>query len=217
VLVFGKFIKNTTASGLFAVFECNDGSHDEFIAIQLEEENAVEQRIRNTPSSTYTVLVYDLEENGLPSTTLAYRPPNDVIVSRGGSVPSPVSNMLRNADISFSGSKVTITCEAYSGASCILVYREFGSESLAVMEIPTTTATTTFTMEGLEKYTFAVFGKSGDNIDERPLVAKKHSEQRQPPTITQQIPPDKPSDNTRFPVAAILGAVVGLCVFIAHC
>ena len=81
-----------------------------------------------------------------------------------------------NASLSYqSGSEVQIGCEfkeSIERASCVLVYREYGNKTLVVKEYPQNTVfPVTLTVDGdPENYTFAIFGKRGSDIDERPIV-----------------------------------------------
>ena len=62
--------------------------------------------------------------------------------------------------------------EGIEGASCVLVYREYGNKTLVVEEYPQNTVfPVTLTVDGdLEKYTFAIFVKNGSWVDERPII-----------------------------------------------
>ena len=70
ILMTGKFIEETRAKGCFVVLQCQYGSPDVFIALLLPKDfsGSVESTIDGVPASTYSVLVYDLEEDGLPNT-----------------------------------------------------------------------------------------------------------------------------------------------------
>ena len=73
---------------------------------------------------------------------------------------------------------MTITCEfkeGIEGASCVLVYREYGNKTLVVEEYPKNAVfPKTLTVDGdLERYTFAIFGKDGSSFDERPIIARR--------------------------------------------
>ena len=86
-----------------------------------------------------------------------------------------VSQYIERTSVSYqSGSEVQIECEFKEGierASCVLVYREYGNKTLVVKEYPQNTVfPVTLTVDGdPENYTFAIFGKSGSDIDERPV------------------------------------------------
>ena len=91
-----------------------------------------------------------------------------------------VSQYIERASVSYqSGSEVQIECkfkEAIERASCVLVYREYGNKTLVVKEYPqnNTVFPVTLTVDGdPENYTFAIFGMSGSDIDERPIVERR--------------------------------------------
>ena len=69
IRVNGELVTNTTAKGIFIVLQCDDGSHVFRAAPRRDESSTVTSVINNVPPSTYTVIVYDLEEDGLPATT----------------------------------------------------------------------------------------------------------------------------------------------------
>ena len=80
------------------------------------------------------------------------------------------------SELFLTGSAVNVTCEfkeGVEGASCVLVYREYGNKTLVVEEYPQNTVfPVTMTVDGdLENYTFAIFGKGGTSFDERPIIA----------------------------------------------
>ena len=85
---------------------------------------------------------------------------------------------------------MNVTCEfkeGIEGASCVLVYREYGNKTLVVEEYPQNTVfPVTLTVDGdLEKYTFALFGKDGSSFDERPIIARRMNvTETTTPTIT---------------------------------
>ena len=70
ITMTGELVTNTTAKGMFIVLQCEDGSPDVFRAVPRPDESttSVTSDITNVPPSTYTVIVYDLEEHGLPAT-----------------------------------------------------------------------------------------------------------------------------------------------------
>ena len=90
-----------------------------------------------------------------------------------------VFQYIERVSISYqSGSEVQIECEFKEGidrASCVLVYREYGNETLVVKEYPQNTVfPVTLTVDGdPENYTFAIFGKSGSDIDKRPILEER--------------------------------------------
>ena len=85
------------------------------------------------------------------------------------------SQFLKNASVMYLNElAVTISCEfsKIDGSSCVLVYREYGNKTLVVKEYPQNTVfPVTLTVNGDPgNYTFAIFGKRGADIDERPTV-----------------------------------------------
>ena len=91
---------------------------------------------------------------------------------------APSTFLESSSDIYLNGSAVNVRCEfkeGIEGASCVLVYREYGNKTLVVEEYPQNTVfPVTLTVDGdLENYTFALFGRSNSDIDERPIVTKK--------------------------------------------
>ena len=67
--------------------------------------------------------------------------------------------------------------EVYPEASCVLVYREYGSPLLTVVEFSQLiNFPVSITVDNPENYTFALFGKNGAmSFDEEPLVYTKFS------------------------------------------
>ena len=61
------------------------------------------------------------------------------------------------------------------GASCVLVYRECGNNTIVVKEYPQNTVFPyTVAVDGdLENYTFAVFGRNNSYFDERPILTTR--------------------------------------------
>ena len=92
------------------------------------------------------------------------------------SVSDAGSHVLKFATVIYLNELVVIiSCEFKEGierASCVLVYREYGNKTLVVKEYPQNTVfPVTLTVDGdPENYTFAIFGKRGSDIDERPIV-----------------------------------------------
>ena len=82
----GEFIESTTAQGCIVVLECEYGSPDVFRALLLPDEisTSVESTIHDVVSSTYHVLVYDLEEDGLPNSHHAVEQNTNVTVLGNG-------------------------------------------------------------------------------------------------------------------------------------
>ena len=88
ISVTADLITDSLARGLFIVFQSDDddddGSPDEFRAVLREgEEDSVSSTIPAPPPSTYSVLVYDLENDGLPNTHPALHLYDPVIVRIG--------------------------------------------------------------------------------------------------------------------------------------
>ena len=71
ITMTGELVTNTTAKGCFIVLQCEDESPDVFRAAPRPDKSttSVISVITNVPPSNYTVIVYDLEEDGLPATT----------------------------------------------------------------------------------------------------------------------------------------------------
>ena len=85
ITVTGEFIQNTTAKGCFVVLQSEYGSLDVFRALMLPDDStSVAGIITNISSSTYHMLVYDLEEDGLPNRIPAVEQNNSVTVEGEG-------------------------------------------------------------------------------------------------------------------------------------
>ena len=90
-----------------------------------------------------------------------------------------MSLFLKNGSISRSGpTTINIDCEfseAYPQASCVLVYRQYDSALLTVVELPRlVNFPVSITVESPENYTFALFGKDGGTgIEEEPVFYAK--------------------------------------------
>ena len=95
------------------------------------------------------------------------------IVGKGTSI------FLKNASISLTGpSTINIDCEFLAGypqASCVLVYRQYDSSLLTVVELPQlVNFPVSTTVESPENYTFALFGKNNDiGMEQEPLIYVK--------------------------------------------
>ncbi|CAI8047490.1 hypothetical protein GBAR_LOCUS26247, partial [Geodia barretti] len=159
IIVTAEFLKNTTARGCFVVLQSgNESTADVFRVLLRPGPNTtlLTSTISDTPSSTYRALFYDLEEDGLPNRSPAYQPNNVITVNRNDLV-------------------VQMRCgfkEGIEGASCVLVYREHGNKTLVVEEYPLNTVfPVILTVDG-DQYTFAVFGKSSFDLEERPIVTE---------------------------------------------
>lgn len=85
---------------------------------------------------------------------------------------------MTRAELSKNGSAVNVTCEVsdeYPKASCVLVYREYNNTHVTVREYDQSTEfPVTISVDTTEDYTFAVFGKNGeDGIEAEPVVTMK--------------------------------------------
>ncbi|CAI8035406.1 hypothetical protein GBAR_LOCUS19876 [Geodia barretti] len=186
LIVTVNFIANTTATGCFIVLQSEDGSPDEFRALlRPESETTLVATIDSVPPSTYTMLFYDLEQDGLPNSNVAYERSK---ITVDGTVTDAPSRFLKSgSELFLTGTAVTVRCEfkeGIEGASCVLVYREYGNKILVVEEYPQNTVfPVTLTVDGdPEKYTYAIFGRSNSDFDGRPIVTKKFQVQVSMPT-----------------------------------
>lgn len=70
----GELIINSTATGFLVVLQPEDGSPDEFRALLRQDETSTSltSTINSLPTSTYKVIVYDLESDILPNINPAY-------------------------------------------------------------------------------------------------------------------------------------------------
>ena len=181
------FVADSAAKGVFVVLQSeDDSSGDEFRAVLREGQG---ESTITVPPSTYTVLVYDLEENALPNENAAFISSEKITVKNGKGVyvmiralsvhaeyqnTNTTSRFIKGASISISGSTVQITCELsedYPESSCVLVYREYGNTTLVVEEYTRNKPSDDIIV--LDKsdraYTFAIFGKNGHvGIDPKP-------------------------------------------------
>ena len=87
------------------------------------------------------------------------------------------STFLKTAQLSISGSSVTISCEfadEYPDTSCVLVYRKY--DNLILLSNESTICPFTIFIDdiNLENYTFAVFGKNNKNIEKEPVILSKN-------------------------------------------
>ena len=85
--------------------------------------------------------------------------------------------ILKNGSISRSGpTTINIDCEfseGYPQASCVLVYRQYDSALLKVVDVPQLFPVSV-TVESPENYTFSLFGKDGEiGLDAEPLFYAK--------------------------------------------
>ena len=198
ITVRGEFISDTLATGCFVVIQSNAENPDIYRALLRQDSKQTVSATISVPPSNYTVYAYDLEENALPNPLPALSsgtPSTHHIISISthivfttllvltDSIPTLISIYLSNATVSQSGSQVTITCQFYPESSCVLVYREYGNTTLTVIEYPHSTEfPVNVTVDNPERYTFAIFGKNGDVIDEEPAIAVKLEAIKPPPT-----------------------------------
>ena len=183
IRVNGELVTNTTAKGIFIVFQDEDWSPEVFrAAFRRDESSTVTSVINNVPPSTYTVIVYDLEEDGLPATTPSLELNNTVqvegkeglffmsyiCVSFTFSIAEPTMADSTAATIRSNGTAITVVCH---DSSCVLVGREYGSRSLLVDTISDTMVKP---IGKSGNYTFSVFMMNGKhNISEEPVVTKR--------------------------------------------
>ena len=117
---------------------------------------------------------------------------------------------------------MNVTCEfkeGIEGASCVLVYREYGNKTLVVEEYPQNTVfPVTLTVDGdLERYTFALFGRSNSDIDGRPIVVQKLQVSASPSTPSPTLEPTvTPRGNTHdycgVKLVSLLFTVTCMCL-----
>ena len=90
-----------------------------------------------------------------------------------------INEILRTSNISLSGSSVVIDCEfaeTSPQASCVLVYREYGSPLLTVADLPQLFPVS-ITVASPENYTFALFGRDpATGMEEEPVVCVKFND-----------------------------------------
>ena len=86
IRVDGEFIEDTTAEGCFIVLQSEERAPDVFIALPLPDNAGatLSSTIDNIPPSTYTMLVYDLEQDGLPNTHLAFKDESNAVTVDDG-------------------------------------------------------------------------------------------------------------------------------------
>ena len=88
------------------------------------------------------------------------------------------SPLLNSANISRSGSTIAVDCqftETHPKASCVLVYREYDSPLLTLLDIPQLfDFPVSVTVGDPENYTFALFGKDSMlGMEREPMVSIK--------------------------------------------
>jgi len=79
ITIIGKFIEDSPAKGFFIIVKCNLSSLDKMMALPNAKEAAV---VTGLECNTYDILMYDVEENGLPNEQPAVQK-NDIIVTQG--------------------------------------------------------------------------------------------------------------------------------------
>ena len=91
------------------------------------------------------------------------------------------SQMLKSGNISRSGPTVVIDCQfsevSPQAASCVLVYREYGTPLLTVVDMPHLLHfPVSLAVDSPENYTFALFGKHPvTGMEEQPIITLKLS------------------------------------------
>ena len=89
--------------------------------------------------------------------------PCTIVFISVGVEPVKPSQLLKSSNISGSGSTIVIHCEfldVVQEVSCVLVYREYGSPLLTVVDIPQLLHFPfSLAVDNPENYTFALFGK----------------------------------------------------------
>ena len=196
ITVAGEFISNTLATGCFIVIQSDSRTADIYRALLRQNSEQTVSEVISVPPSNYTVYAYDLEENALPNplpavssgTTININTPHGQYIYTyycvhnsyyviTDSIPESSFKYLCGATTSQNGSQVFITCQfsnVYPESSCVLVYREYGNTTLTVIEYPHSTEfPVKVTVDNPERYTFAVFGKNDDVIDEESVIAVK--------------------------------------------
>ena len=122
--------------------------------------------------------------------------------SAAESVPQSTSEFLKNISVRFEESNlVKVECffkDGIEDASCVLVYKEYGNNTLVVEEYQQNSMfPVNVTVDDTNNnYTFAVFGKNGSVMDERPFSAV--------PAV--EIPTEKNAPNQ--PVGLIAGSYI---------
>ena len=109
-----------------------------------------------------------------------------------------ISTFLKAADLSINESSIIIRCkfaDEYPEALCVLVYRRYSDPYLTVKEYDSSTEfPISIPVNDTEKYTFAVFGKNGeDRIEAEPVIKLMYppSSMTSPPTTMPSLPPSK--------------------------
>ena len=79
ITIIGTFIEDSPAKGCLIIVTCNLPSPDKMMAVPNANEAAV---VTGLECNTYDILVYDVEENGLPNEQPALQK-NDKVVTQG--------------------------------------------------------------------------------------------------------------------------------------
>ncbi|CAI8044752.1 hypothetical protein GBAR_LOCUS24791 [Geodia barretti] len=217
VIVRGEFLSGSRAVGCLVVLQGPPTSPDILFRALLRTQS--QETVSTTvpvPPSTYSVYGYDLEENGLPNTMPAVILEGQIVNTSDIADSVKPSLYLKSGSISRRGSTIVVDCEfseVYPEASCVLVYREYGSLLLTVVDIPQLfDFPVSITVDNPKIYTFALFGKNDAmSLDEAPLVYTKFSDS------DDQEETDKEKggkQNSQAPVVAISVGTVVVCVLV---
>ena len=79
ITIIAKFIEESPAKGCLIIVTCNLPSPDKMMALTNANEEVV---VTGLECNTYDILVYDVEENGLPNEQPAVQK-KDIIVTQG--------------------------------------------------------------------------------------------------------------------------------------
>ena len=173
------------------MLQSEEGFPDVFIVVIRSTSNTrLTTSITNIPPSKYSVLIFELQEDGLPNRRPAYEQKGLNVTGYGESlikkclimayvhvtesVLTSKSDFLKDANVKINESTVRITCvfkDNIMGALCVLVYRKYNSKTLLVKEYPQNTVfpVTAIVDDDSENYTFAIFGKNSSDFDLRPI------------------------------------------------
>ena len=195
VVVTGEFITDSRAAGCLLVLQGPSSSSSPDIFRTLQRTQLEQGSTIRVPPSTYTVYGYDIEEDWLPSTMPAVVLDDQIsiqsdcecveclfvcafMLSFTDNATEKTSPLLKSANISQSDSTIIVDCqftETHPKASCVLVYREYDSPLLTVIDIPQfLDFPVSLTVEYPENYTFTLFGKDSMlGMDKEPVVCIK--------------------------------------------
>jgi hypothetical protein len=184
VEVRGGFVSGSRAVGCLVVLQGPPTFPDIFRVLLRTQSQDIVSTAVPVPPSTYTVYGYDVEENDLPYTMPAVVLENQTITESGMDVMESVkaSQILKSGNISRSGSTVVIDCQfsevSPQTASCVRVYREYGTPLLTVVDMPHLLHfPVSLAVHSPENYTFALFGKHPvTGMEEQPLLTLKLSD-----------------------------------------